>query len=394
MPGNVWEIGVGRDLLHGVNDEMMHIPMLDLKAEHSSIQEEIDVAVQRVFESGQFVLGPEVEGFERDIAAYCGATFAIGVASGTDALILGLMACGVRQGDEVIVPPFTFMATAEAVSRCGASPVFVDIDPVSCNIDASLIEAAITNRTRAIVPVHLYGQPADMQAILDLARGHGLKIVEDCAQALSAEWRGRKVGSIGDAGCLSFYPSKNLGGCGDGGMVVTSDPQIADSVRMLRQHGSRMSYHHSLIGFNSRLDAIQSAILKAKLRHLDAWSDLRRKKAALYTRLLNDVEGVRTLCVPKLATSSANYYTIRLVSHRKTRDGLRRYLTANGIDTAVYYPLSLHLQEAYQDLGYKPGDFPNAELAQEQVLSLPLFPQIGDEEVTAVAGKIEDFLGD
>jgi dTDP-4-amino-4,6-dideoxygalactose transaminase len=370
----------------------VEIPLTDLKAQYISIKGEIDAAIQGVIEKDQFILGPEVEGFEKEIASYCGTKFAVGVASGTDALCLTLRACGIKPGDEVITTPFTFIATAEVITQCGAVPIFVDIDRRTYNIDPGKIESKITSKTRAIIPVHLYGQPAEMEQILQLSKKYNLKVIEDCAQALGAEYKGNKVGSIGDAGCLSFFPAKNLGAYGDGGMVVTSNHQIAETVGMLRKHGSKVSYYHLLPGFNSRLDTLQAAILNVKLKHLDSWNKLRRDKALLYTELLKRIDGIETPYVNKYKISSANYYTIRLQDPNVRRDELSKYLQSKGIATAVYYPLSLHLQEVYKPLGYKLGDFPESELAQEQVLSLPIFPELSETQIKEVVSEIEKFF--
>ena len=370
----------------------MHIPMTDLTAQYAALKEEIDEAIQRVIVSGRFILGPEVEAFEREIAAYCGVKYGIGVASGTDALILSLMACGVKPGDEVITTPFTFIATAEAITHSGAIPVFVDIDRRTYNIDTDQIESKITPKTRAIIPVHLFGQPAEMDAILKLSKKHKLIIVEDCAQALSAKYKEKRVGAIGDAGCFSFFPSKNLGAFGDAGMIVTNDAKIAEIAGMLRQHGAKTTYYHVLPGFNSRLDAIQAAILRVKLKYLDKWSSLRRQAASSYTRLLSEVNGIEPPFIAENNTTSANYYTVRLLDRHIERNELRKYLASKDIDTAVYYPLSLHLQEAYKDRGYKRGDFPESELAQAQVLSFPMFPEISQDQVIAVVDTIKEFF--
>jgi dTDP-4-amino-4,6-dideoxygalactose transaminase len=370
----------------------MPIPLTDLKTQYSSIKEEIDTAIQRVIEEGQFILGPEVKAFEEEMASYCETRFGVGVASGTDALCLTLHACGIKPGDEVITTPFTFFATAEAITQCGARPVFVDIDRRTYNINPLKIEPKITSKTRAIIPVHLYGQPADMEPILQIGKRYNLKVIEDCAQALGAEYSDNKVGSMGNAGCLSFFPAKNLGAYGDGGMVVTSDPQIAEIVEMLRKHGSKVSYYHLLPGFNSRLDALQAAILRVKLKHLDNWNRLRRDKAFLYTQLLRRIDGIEPPYVEKHNVSSTNYYTIRLKSSHINRNELRRYLESKGIATAVYYPLSLHLQQVYKTLGYKLGDFPESELAQEQVLSLPMFPELSKEQVEEVVSRVKEFF--
>jgi dTDP-4-amino-4,6-dideoxygalactose transaminase len=380
----------------------MTIPLVDLKAQYDSIKGELDAAIHRVVQSGQFILGSEVKAFEDEMAAYCGTKYAVGVASGTDALHLALLGCGIKAGDEVITSPFTFIATAESISKCGARPVFADIDPKTYNIDPTQIESKISNKTKAILPVHLYGQPAAIERILDIARKHNLKVIEDCAQALGATYTKsqsesesqshHKVGSLGDAGCLSFFPSKVLGAYGDGGMVVTNEPEIAETVRILRVHGSKTTYQHVMHGFNSRLDALQAAILRVKLRHLNRWNELRRSKAALYTRLLSQVDGIEPPYLENGCKSSCNYYTIRLKDSRLNRDELRKHLESKGIQTMVYYPLSLHLQEVYKYLGHKPGDFPQSEQAQEQVLTLPMYPELRDEQIEEVVSEIKSFV--
>ncbi len=314
------------------------------------------------------------------------------MASGTDALILSLLACGVKPGDEVITTPFTFIATAEAITHCGAKPVFVDINPRTFNIDPDRIESSISSKTRAIIPVHLFGQSAEMEPILNLGKKYDLQIIEDCAQALSAEYQGRKVGSLGDAGCFSFFPAKNLGAYGDGGALVTNNPQIANVAGMLRQHGAKITYFHVLPGFNSRLDALQAAILRVKLKHLEKWSALRRQKALFYTRLLSEIDGIEPPYIASYNSTSANYYTVRLWGHNIDRNELRKHLASKGIETAIYYPQSLHLQEVYKTLGYKYGDFPQSELAQNQVLSFPMFPEISQEQITEVVDGVKEFL--
>ena len=370
----------------------MRIPLVDLKAQFCLIKDEIDEAVQRVLESGQFILGPEVKAFEEEMASYCETRFAVGVASGTDALHLALLACGIKPGDEVITSAFTFIATAEAITNCGAMPVFVDIDGRTYNIDPAQIEQKITPKTRAVVPVHLYGQPAALESILDTAHKHSLKVIEDCAQALGAEYKGNKVGSLGHAGCLSFFPTKNLGAYGDGGMVITNDPKVAETVEMLRKHGSKTSHYHLLPGFNSRLDALQAAILRVKLKHLEDWNQLRCEKASLYTRLLSQLDGIEPPYIEKHDRPSCNYYTIRLKDPRLNRNELRRHLESKGIQTAVYYPLSLHLQEVYKPLGYKSDDFPESVQAQAQVLSLPMYPELGQKQIEEVVDAIKKFI--
>jgi dTDP-4-amino-4,6-dideoxygalactose transaminase len=287
---------------------------------------------------------------------------------------------------------FYFHRHGGSITHCGARPVFVDIDPRTYNIDAGLIEARITKKTKAILPVHLFGQAAEMDTILELGEHYNLKIIEDCAQALSAEYKGRKVGTMGDAGCFSFFPAKNLGAFGDGGAVITNDPLTADIVKMLRVHGSKASYLHVLTGYTSRLDALQAAVLRVKLKYLDGWSSQRREKALLYSHLLSEIEGITTPFTAEHALTSANYYTVRL-SEKINRSELRKFLADRGIETMIYYPLSLHLQEVYGDLGYRAGDFPQSELAQEQVLSLPLYPEISEEQVREVVRGVREFVG-
>lgn len=370
----------------------MPIPLVDLKAQYRSIKPEIDEAIQKVVESGQFILGTEVQAFEAEMAVYCGTRFAIGVASGTDALHLALLACGIKPGDEVITTPFTFIATAETITHCGATPLFVDIDPITYNINPAQIELKITAQTKAILPVHLYGQAADMAPILALAAKYNLKVIEDCAQALGTEYNGRKVGAWGDAGCFSFFPSKVLGAYGDGGMVVTNNSEIAEKVAMLRNHGGKQKYYHLMPGFNSRLDALQAALLRVKLKYLDQWIEQRRSKAALYSKLLGAMEGIATPYTTPYSHHVFNYYTLRLPNPVVRRDRLIKYLGAQGIDTAIYYPLSLHLQPVYKSLGYQAGDFPESERAQEQVLSLPMYPELSPQQIEKVTGTIRDFV--
>ncbi len=370
----------------------MNIPLVDLKAQYKAIKSEIDQAVAQVIESGGFILGSEVKAFEEELAAYLGVKYAVGVASGTDALHLALLACGIKAGDEVITTPFTFVATAESIARCGALPVFVDINPRTYNIDPRKIEPKINKRTKAILPVHLYGEPADMGPVLELAKKYNLRLVEDCAQALGAEYKGEKVGSFGDAGCLSFFPSKTLGAYGDGGMVVTNSSETAEKVDMLRKHGSKVSYYYLLHGFNSRLDALQAAILRVKLKHLDDWNRRRREKALLYAQRLSQINGIVLPYSEKHSLSAFSYYTIRVKDFRIDRSKLRQHLESKGIQTIIYYPLSLHLQEVYKPLGYKPGDFPESESAQEQVLSLPMYPELNEEQIEAIVNAVAEFV--
>jgi len=365
----------------------MKVPLLDLKRQYQSIKNEIDGAVQKVLEGTQFIMGPEVKTLEENVTKYCGTKYGIGVASGTDALLLSLRVCGVGSGDEVIIPTFTFFATAGVVSRLGATPVFVDIDPDTYNIDPQLIEKKITRNTKAIIPVHLFGQCADMDPILEIAQKHNLKVVEDAAQAIGARYKGKKAGSRGDLGCFSFFPSKNLGGAGDGGMVVTHDESLADLVRKLRVHGATQKYYHSIVGYNSRLDTLQAAILDVKLRYLDQWSAKRNEKAKVYDQAFKDLDIV-TPKVEKFNNHIYHQYTIAV----KNRDGLKEHLTKNQIGWAVYYPLPLHLQECYKSLGNRKGDLPVSEKKAEEVISLPIFPELTQEEQEWVIESIKSFL--
>lgn len=371
----------------------MNIPLVDLKAQYSSIKAEIDSVISNVIERTEFILGPEVSSFESEMAAYCNTIFAVGVSSGTDALHLALIACGIKPGDEVITTPFTFIATAEVITTIGAIPVFADIEPETYNINPAKIAEKITSRTRAILPVHLFGQPADMDPILELAKKYHVKVIEDCAQALGSEYKGKKAGSLGDAGCFSFFPSKILGAFGDGGMLTTNDAEIAEKVRMLRNHGCKEKYYHLITGFNSRLDSLQAAILRVKLRHLDEWKELRRRKASFYSKLLVQTKGISSPMEAHYSKHIFNYYTISLKNYGAKRDELRKYLHTNGVDTAIYYPLSLHLQEVYKSLPYKPGDFPESEKAQEEVLSLPMYPELRDEQIEKIVDLIKKFIG-
>jgi dTDP-4-amino-4,6-dideoxygalactose transaminase len=363
----------------------LSVPFVDLKAQYQSIKSEIDVAVARVIESAWFVLGPEVESFERSFAEYIGARFCIGVNSGTAALQLALLAGGIGAGDEVIVPTNTFFATAETVSVVGATPVFVDANPVSYSIHVSKIEAAITPRTRAIIPVHLYGQAADLDPIIETAQRHRLLVIEDAAQAHGAEYKGRRVGALAPMGCFSFYPGKNLGAYGEGGAIVTNDSDLARRLRLLRDHGSPQKYVHDLIGYNFRMEAIQGAVLSVKLRHLDAWNDLRRAHATRYQQLLND----SGLILPRETPYARHIYHVYVVQS-DARDELQTKLSESGIQTVIHYPIPIHLQPAYASLGYRRGDFPEAERQCDRVLSLPMFPELTDEQQRAVARAIRD----
>ena len=366
----------------------MKVPLLDLQAQYAAIREELRATVDEVMESCRFILGPYVQEFEKAVADYCGARHAIGVASGTDALLLSLRACGVEPGDEVITTPYSFFATAGVISRLGARPVFVDIDPRTYNINPDLIAEKITPRTRVIMPVHLYGQCAEMNPILALAEKHGLRVVEDAAQAIGAEYHGRKAGTMGHLGCFSFFPSKNLGGLGDGGMVVTDDEGLADLVRILRVHGSKPKYYHSIVGYNSRLDALQAAALQVKLKHLDEWTEGRRRHAAVYDDRLQDL-AVVTPHAEEYNRHIYNQYTIRI----ENRDELEQHLTEHGVGTALYYPLPLHLQECYRDLGGREGDHPESEGAARETISIPVYPELSEEQQEYVIEQIRSFPG-
>ena len=366
----------------------MKVPLLDLQAQYAAIKSEVDAAVRDVLDRQQFVLGDKVEQLEEQVAGYVGTEYAVGVASGTDAILLSLRALGIGAGDEVITTAFSFFATAGAIVNVGATPVFVDIDPKTFNIDPSLVERVITDRTKAVLPAHIYGQCADMEPIVGLAEKHGLKVVEDLAQAIGAEYKGRSAGSMGDCGCLSFYPTKNLGAYGDGGMVVTSDRQVAKALRMLRDHGSRGKYEHELVGTNSRLDELQAAVLLAKLPCLDEWSDSRRQNAAYYDSKLAGLDGVQTPYIAPENVSVYNCYTIRV----RERDKVAEHLKREGIGCAVHYPRPLPLQECFNYLGYKAGDLPNSEQASKEVLSIPMYPELNRKQMDAVVGTLGDAL--
>jgi dTDP-4-amino-4,6-dideoxygalactose transaminase len=356
------------------------IPLVDLKAQYRSIQADIDAAIRRVLESSQFILGDEVAGFERDFAPYCGASEAIAVNSGTSALHLALLAAGVGAGDEVITVPFTFVATVSAICYTNARPVFVDVDPEYYTMDPSRIEAAITPRTKAIVPVHLYGQPADMDPILDIARRHGLTVIEDAAQAHGAEYKGRRCGSIGEIACFSFYPGKNLGAYGEGGAIVTSSADLARRMRLLRNWGEERRYEHAFKAFNYRMDGLQGAILGVKLKHLEEWTERRRSRARAYRAALAG----SPIGLPAERPDVRHVYHVFAI-RVPDRDAVRAQLTERGIQTGVHYPIPVHLQPAHRDLGYNRGDFPVAEDIARQVLSIPIYPELTDEQVHSVA---------
>ena len=361
------------------------IPLLDLRAQYAGIRQEIDAVVLGVLASGQYVLGEEVAAFEREFAAYCGTPHAVAVNTGTSALHLALLALGVGPGDEVITVPFTFVATAAAICYAGARPVFVDVEPATLTMDARQLDAAITGRTKAIVPVHLYGQMADMDAIMAVARRHGIPVVEDACQAHGAEYKGRRAGSIGAAGCFSFYPGKNLGACGEGGLAVANDPELADRMRMLRDWGQQQRYEHAVKGFNYRMDGIQGAILRVKLAHLEDWTEARRAHARRYTALL---AGSPMVKVPREEAGRRHVYHIYAV-RSPDREGLRHALAAEGIQTGLHYPIPVHLQKAHADLGYRAGDFPVSEAAAREVLSLPIYPEMTAAQVERVVAMTE-----
>jgi dTDP-4-amino-4,6-dideoxygalactose transaminase len=364
------------------------VPQLDLAAQYAAIGAEIRTAVERVLASQQFVLGREGAALETEIANLCGVAHGVGLASGTDALILALRACGVRAGDEVLVPTFTFVATGSAVSALGAKPVFADIRPETYNLDPAELERRVTPRTRAIVVVHLYGLPADIDPILAFAKAHKLPLIEDNAQAIGASYKGRRTGSLGDAACISFYPTKNLGAYGDAGMVVTNSPQLAERVRTLRNHGQAAKYLSSEPGWNSRLDEIQAAILRVKLRHLSNWQRARQSHAAEYSRLLSQIPGVMPPIAPESYEHVYHQYTIRI----EQRDALQNFLNGRQIGSTVYYPYPLHLQPLYASLGHKPGDFPHSERAAREVLSLPMYPELRKEQIARVVEAVAEFL--
>jgi len=362
------------------------IPLLDLKAQYATIRDEIGAAIDRVLESQRFILGPEVENLEREIAAYCRCAYGIGVSSGTDALLVALMAIDLKPGDEVITTPYSFFATAGEIARLGAKPVFVDIDRQTYNIDPAEIEAKISTRTRAIIPVHLFGQMADMPAIRGIASRRNLYLIEDAAQAIGAELNGERAGSIGHLSCLSFFPSKNLGGYGDGGMVTTNDKDLADRVRVLRSHGFRKKYDNELLGGNFRLDELQAAVLRVKLKYLDNWTEGRRRNAALYRESLAEAAFVE---LPFETPNSRHIYN-QFVIRSSRRDELMAQLKDRGIGCEVYYPIALHLQTCFKDLAYRPGDFPVSEAAAKQSLALPIYPELTPEMIRTVVQTISD----
>ncbi|MFH1037600.1 MAG: DegT/DnrJ/EryC1/StrS family aminotransferase [PVC group bacterium] len=365
----------------------MTVPLLDLPAQYREIGDELEKEVIGILRSGRYIKGPKMETMEKELAAYCGSPRAVACASGTDAILLALMALGIGPGDEVITTPYTFFATGGCISRSGARPVFADIDPVTYNIDPVRVEEALTENTAAIIPVHLYGQCAEMDQILELGRRKKVPVIEDAAQAIGALYRGRKAGSLGTIGCFSFFPSKNLGACGDGGFMTTADPALADRLTILREHGARPKYYHRVIGINSRMDALQAGIILVKLPRLEKWHQGRRENAAFYSERLQGLP----LTLPRVrddCVSVFNQYVIRTPK----RDGLRAHLQARGIGNEIYYPVPLHLQECYRDLGYREGDFPEAEKAARETLAIPIYPQLTEEQLGEVVAAIKDFF--
>jgi dTDP-4-amino-4,6-dideoxygalactose transaminase len=362
------------------------IPLIDMRRQTAAIRDEIDTAMGRVLDHGQFILGPEVRELEVRVAAYCGTRFAVSCASGSDALMLPLMALGIGPGDKVITTPFTFFATAGSIARLGATPVFVDIDPSTFNLNPELLEAAIDQDVKAIVPVHLFGQCAEMSEINEIAARHGIPVIEDAAQAIGAEHQGERAGSLGWCGCFSFFPSKNLGACGDAGMVTTNDPTLAERLKMLRVHGSKYRYCHELVGMNSRLDTLQAAILLVKLKYLDKWTERRRLNATIYRELMSGADAV----MPKEHNGRHvyNQFTIRSAN----RDEMKQALAAAGVGTEVYYPIPLHLQECFRALGYRAGDFPESERAAKEVLSLPVEEGLPGAEIAVIAGTVRSVM--
>ena len=366
----------------------MSVNFFDINRQNKQLEREISSALDSVVKSGRYILGDNVAILEDEVSLFCGTKYAVGVASGTDALHLALLACGIKEGDEVITSPFTFVATAEAIAYCGAKPVFVDVDRNTFNLDASKIEPLINEKTKALLPVHLYGQACQMDKIMELAKKFNLKVVEDCAQALGAELGGRQVGSFGDIGCTSFFPTKNIGCFGDGGMVTVHDPSLYEKIKILRAHGSKKTYHYDIIGYNSRLDEIHASVLRVKLANIESFLKLRRRNASIYNKHL---KGLPDVILPAELPDSRHTYN-QFVIRVKDRNALFEHMKAKSIGVMVYYPLSLHLQAAFASLGYKAGDFPVAESLQEEVLALPVFPELYISEVEEVCSAIRSFF--
>jgi dTDP-4-amino-4,6-dideoxygalactose transaminase len=374
---------------HGGEGGVKAIPLLDLQAQYATIRGEIREAVDRVCDSQYFILGPEVEGLEKEVSAFCQAGHAIGVSSGTDALLVALMAAGVVAGDEVITTTFSFFATAGVIARLGARPVFVDIEPNGYNLDSAAIESKLTPRTKAIIPVHLFGHCAQMDPLINAVAGGDVSIIEDAAQAIGAKnERNRWAGTIGPLGCFSFFPSKNLGAFGDAGMVVTQEREMAEAVRVLRVHGGKPKYHHGVIGGNFRLDALQAAVLRVKLKYLSGWTEARRRNAARYRKYFSEAGLIEEIALPE---DSAGHIYNQFVLRCARRDQLQNYLKTRGIGTEVYYPIPLHMQKCFADLGYKEGDFPRAEAAAREALALPIYPELGEQQQHYIVDEIKAF---
>jgi dTDP-4-amino-4,6-dideoxygalactose transaminase len=368
---------------------MKKVPLLDLQAQYGTIRGEIRAAIDRVCDTQYFIMGPEVKALEEEISAFCGVRHAVGVSSGTDALLAALMAIGLRPGDEVITTPFTFFATVGAIVRLGGRPVFADIDPETCNIDAVQAVSKISRQTKAIIPVHLFGQCADMDPLLKAAGDHHVHVIEDAAQAIGAhDEKGRQAGTLGDIGCFSFFPSKNLGAFGDGGMIITNDEKLAETLNLLRIHGAKPKYYHKIVGGNFRLDALQAAILRIKLKYLKGWSEKRRQVARRYRSLFEEMGLLRWVTL--LKDSSGHIYH-QFVARFPDRDRLQGFLQDRGIETAIYYPVSLHLQECFRDLGYGQGDFPHSETAAKESLALPLYPELSADHQEYVVDQVKEF---
>jgi dTDP-4-amino-4,6-dideoxygalactose transaminase len=394
---------------------MITVPLLDLKPQYAPIKAEIQAALERICDSQYFIMGPDVGEMECELAAYCQTKFALGVSSGTDALVLALMALEIKPDDEIITTPYTFFATAGSVARLGAKAVFVDIDPNTYNLDPAGIEAKITAKTRAIMPVHLYGQCADMDPIMDTAKRHNLYVIEDAAQAIGSEYKGRRAGSIGHIGCFSFFPSKNLGAFGDGGAVTTNDAELAERMRILRVHGAEPKYYHKFIGGNFRLDALQAAVVRIKLKYLDGWTAGRQRNAARYNQLFNETglsRGDAPLLTLPAESLQAGHYALRrqaevhpfpghrhiynqyIVRCSRQRDELRAFLTERKIGTEIYYPVPLHQQECFAGWGYQAGAFPHSERAAKQTVAVPIYPELSDEQLQAVVSAIAEFYNE
>jgi dTDP-4-amino-4,6-dideoxygalactose transaminase len=369
----------------------MNVPLLDLQAQYASLRDEVRPAIERVLESQRFVLGDEVRRLESSIAEYCQAKNAVGCASGSDALLLALMALDIKAGDEVVTTPFSFFATGSCIARLGARPVFVDIDPATYNLDVSQVADVITSRTRAIIPVHIYGQCAEMDPLLALGERHGIPVIEDAAQAIGATEHGRRAGSMGAIGCFSFYPTKNLGGAGDGGIVTTNDEQLAQRLRRLRAHGGITEYMHTEVGINSRLDEFQAAVLNVKLPHLDKWSDARAERAAVYTRLISEADLNFAVTTPFVRPDCRHIFHQYVIRVPRYRDALMEHLKERSVGTKVYYPIPLHLQDCFSYLGYKQGAFPEAERAANETFALPAYPELSEAQLTYVVESMESF---